>query len=252
VLYLFLAVALPYATLGLGSFLKFVTPRLTAQSFTTANYQSLLSTDNLLPVSNSLLLAGLGGLVATFLYVFVAHEIRRARGPLGTVMDYLVIVPTAIPALALGVGFVWALVGWPAIYGTIWALALAYLTRFIGVGVRHSSAALMQVSDQLTEAARICGASPFQSFRHVLIPVLRPALVSLWTILFIFIFLEISMTIMLYTPATITLPVLLWSRMSSGNQTLAFAVAMLQSTIVLVLLWVTNRLFGTLRTVASA
>ena len=58
---------------------------------------------------------------------------------------------------------------------------------------------------------------------------------------------EISITIMLYTPSTMTLPVLLWSRMSSGHQTLAFAVAMVQATIVLVILYVSNRLFGTLR-----
>ena len=113
--------------------------------------------------------------------------------------------------------------------------------------MRHAFAAFTQVSDQLMEAARVCGASPFQSFKDVLLPVLRPSLISLWTILFIFIFLEISMTIMLYTPSTMTLPVLLWSRMSSGNQTLAFAVAMVQATIVLVMLYVSNRLFGTLR-----
>ena len=40
---------------------KFVTPRLTLASFTTANYETLLSFDNLLPVYNSLLLAGVGG-----------------------------------------------------------------------------------------------------------------------------------------------------------------------------------------------
>ena len=85
-----------------------------------------------------------------------------------------------------------------------------------------------------------------------MVPLLRPALVSLWTILFILIFMEISITIMLYTPSTMTLPVLLWSRMSSGHQTLAFAVAMVQATIVLVILYVSNRLFGTLRTTLSS
>lgn len=249
VVYLFFAVGLPYATLGLGSFLKFVTPRLTAASFTTANYEKLLDIDNLLPVTNSLLLAGVGGLAATLVYVFIAWLIKRTRGPLGTVMDYIVIIPTAVPALALGVGFVWALVGLPVpVYGTIWALVLAYFTRFVGIGVRQSRAAFTQVSDELVDAARVCGASPFRSFWDVMVPLLRPALISLWTILFIFIFMEISITIMLYTPTTMTLPVLLWTRMTAGQQTLAFAVAMMQATIVLVILYVSNRLFGTLRT----
>ena len=251
-LYLFLAVGLPYATLGLGSFLRFVTPRITLASFTTANYANLLSIDHLLPVTNSLLLAGLGGLAATLVYVFIAYLIRRTPGPLGTLMDYVVILPTAIPALVLGVGFVWAFVGFPLpIYGTIWALVIAYFTRFVGIGVRQSQAAFTQVSGELLDAARMSGASPIQAFRDIMLPLLRPALISLWTILFIFIFMEISITIMLYTPPTITLPVLLWSRMSAGQQTLAFAVAMLQATIVLVILYVSNRLFGTLRTTVS-
>jgi iron(III) transport system permease protein len=253
IFYLFLAVALPYATLGLGSFLRFVTPRLTLASFTTANYVNLLSFDSLVPIYNSLLLAGIGGLGATLAYVFIAYLIKRTRGSLGTVMDYVVIIPTAIPALALGVGFVWAFVGLPVpIYGTIWALVIAYFTRFVGIGVRQSRAAFTQVSDELLEAARVCGASPFQSFKDVLVPLLRPSLISLWTILFIFIFMEISITIMLYTPPTMTLPVLLWSRMSSGHQTQAFAVAMIQATIVLAMLYLSNRLFGTLKTTLNA
>jgi iron(III) transport system permease protein len=251
-LYLFLAVGLPYATLGLGSFLRFVTPRITLASFTTANYANLLSVDHLLPVYNSLLLAGLGGLAATLIYVFIAYLIRRTPGPIGAAMDYVVILPTAIPALVLGVGFVWAFVGFPLpIYGTIWALVIAYFTRFVGIGVRQSQAAFTQVSGELLDAARMSGASPMQAFRDIMLPLLRPALISLWTILFIFIFMEISITIMLYTPPTITLPVLLWSRMSAGQQTLAFAVAMLQATIVLVILYVSNRLFGTLKNTVS-
>ena len=47
-----------------------------------------------------------------------------------------------VDPLVLGVGFVWALVGLPLqIYGTIWALVIAYFTRFVGIGVRHSRAA---------------------------------------------------------------------------------------------------------------
>jgi iron(III) transport system permease protein len=251
--YLFVAVALPYATLGLGSFLRFVTPRITLASFTTANYSNLFNLDNILPVYNSLLLAGVGGLAATVAYVLIAYLIKRSPQRLSAIMDYGVIIPTAIPALALGVGFVWALVGLPLpIYGTIWALVIAYFTRFLGIGVRHSRAAFTQVSDELVDAARVCGASPARGFRDVMLPLLHPALISLWTILFIFIFMEISITIMLYTPDTITLPVLLWSRMSSGSQTQAFAVAMVQTTLVLAMLYVANRLFGTLRTTLSS
>jgi iron(III) transport system permease protein len=248
VLYLLLAVGLPYATLCLGSLLKFVTPRLTLASFTLANYVNLVNVDNLLAVQNSLLLSGLASIAAALVYVLVARLIERNPGVIGNFIDTIAIVPTAIPALVLGVGFVWALVALPLpIYGTVWALAIAYFTRFMGVGVRHARAAFTQVARELPEAARVCGASPLRAFLDVLAPLLRPSLVSLWTILFIFIFMEISITIMLYTPSTMTLPVLLWSRMSSGHQTEAFAIAVIQATIVLVVLYGSHRLFGTLK-----
>ena len=181
--------------------------------------------------------------------MFLSHLIKQLPGRLSGIVDYITIIPTAIPALVLGVALIWAFVGVPLpIYGTMAILVIAYFTRFIGYGVRHSRAALIQVSDELTEAARVCGASPLRSFRNITLPLVRPSLLSLWTMLFIFIFMEISATILLYSPKTATLPVALWNYMASGYQTRAYAVAVVQATIIFVILFVTNRLFGTLRT----
>ncbi len=251
-LYLLLAVFIPYATLVFASFLKFVTPRINMNLFTTANYARVFDWDRLLPTQNSLILSGAGALIATLAYVVLAYLISRNRGATGKVLEYAVMVPTVMPALVLGVGFVWAYVPLPLpIYGTMWILFIAYITRFAGQGVRQSRTALIQVSEDLSEASRICGASPAQTFRHIVLPLLRPALISLWTVLFILIFMEISITIVLYTPDTLTLPVLLWSRMLSGTQTEAFAVAVVQATIVFVILFLADRFFGTLKTTLS-
>lgn len=248
VFYLFLAVLLPYLTLIFASFLKFVTPRLSPALLTSANYMKLLSWDYVLPIRNSMMLAILGGGGATLLYVFLAYLIKRSTGWPGQIMDYLVIVPTVMPALVLGVGFVWTYIYVPLpIYGTMSILVIAYFARYVGQGVRQSRAAFVQVSEELPEAARVCGASPLRAFKEILLPLLTPHLISLWTLLFIFIFMEISVTIVLYSATTLTLPVLLWSRMVGGDQTEAFTVAVLQATIVFVVLYVANRLFGTLR-----
>ena len=101
--------------------------------------------------------------------------------------------------------------------------------------------------EQGDEAARIGGASPVRALWDVLIPIIRPSILSLWTVLFIFIFMEISATILLYTPDTRTLSTVLWNYMGSGSQTRAFAVAVAQATLIFVLLFATDRKFGTLR-----
>ena len=248
ILFLLLGAGLPYVVLVLGSFLGFVTSHITPSILTLDNYRRLFSESSLFHVRNSLLLAGLGGLAATVFYVFLTYFIGRLPRRFAAAADILTIVPNAIPAMVIGVGLVWAFVGSPLpIYGTPVILVIAYFTRWVGFGVRHSQAALTQVSAELTEAARISGASPLMAFRHITLPLIRPAMLSLWTMLFIFIFMEISATIILYSPDTATLPVILWNNMTSGYQTRAYAVAVLQTTIIFVVLYVTNRLFDTLR-----
>lgn len=248
-IFLFLAVGLPYVTLILGSFLSFLTPRLKFSLFTLENYRRLFQGDGLLPVQNSLILSVLGGLGITFAYVLISYLLAQYRGRLGRILDTIIIIPTAIPALVLGIGMVWAFVGLPVpIYGTITILFIAYFIRYIGYGVRHANTALIQVSNELPEAARVLGASPLRSFRDVLIPIIRPSILSLWTVLFIFIFMELSVTILLYSPTSQTLPVVLWNYMASGSQTSAFAVAVFQATLIFAVLFIANRKFGTLRT----
>ena len=247
-LYLLLAVGLPYFTLILASLMRFVTPQLSWSLFTLKNYTTLLSWEYFLPVRNSILLGTLCGMVATFFYAYVAFMVQRSRGWRGRALDYVVMLPTAMPALVLGVGLSWTYIGLPLpIYGTVWILVIAYFTRFIGQGVRQSGTAILQISAELTEAARMSGASPLRAFGDILLPLLRPSLISLWTILFILIFMEISMTSLLFTDSTMTLPVLLWQSISGGYQTEAFAIAVVQATIVFVILLVVDKLVGVLR-----
>ena len=248
VAYVLLAVVIPYLTLVFSSFLGYLTPRLTLSLFTLDNYRKLADIDNLEATINSIVLSLVGGAVLTFLYVLLGYLIKRSEHGMGKLIDYLVLVPTALPALVLAMGVLWCFVAFPApIYGTMAILAIAYFIRFIGYGIRQSRVALTQISEELSEAARICGASPLRTFRDVVVPLLRNSFLSLWTTLFIFIFPEVSATILLYSPNTVTLPVVLWNEMASGHQTAALTVAVVQATIIFVLLCAADWLFGTLR-----
>jgi iron(III) transport system permease protein len=163
-------------------------------------------------------------------------------------MEYLAMIPSAIPAIVLAVGILWFFVGLPVpIYGTAAILVIAYFIRFVGLGVRQSRTALSQISEELPEAARMCGASPLRAFYDVTVPLVQPAALALWTLLFMSIFTEISVTILLYNFNTITLPVQLWNDMSAGHQTRAFATAMLQASVIFIVIFAANRKFGILR-----
>ena len=59
-------------------------------------------------------------MLITFIYILLSYLMLRARSSFGALVDYVTIIPTALPALILGVGMVWTFVGLPLpIYGTM-------------------------------------------------------------------------------------------------------------------------------------
>jgi len=248
VLYVLVGVVLPYLALVFSSFMSFLTPRITPRLFTLDNYAYLLRSESLDAIIHSLSYSLGGGLLITALYIVLSYLIKRAGSGSARVMEYLAMIPSAIPAIVLAVGILWFFVGLPVpIYGTAAILVIAYFIRFVGLGVRQSRTALSQISEELPEAARMCGASPLRAFYDVTVPLVQPAALALWTLLFMSIFTEISVTILLYNFNTITLPVQLWNDMSAGHQTRAFATAMLQASVIFIVIFVANRKFGILR-----
>ncbi len=246
--FLLLAVVLPYLALLLGSFMNFLTPNLKPSVFTWANYRTLWTGDAWAAAVNSLLLSGGGGLVLTAVYVLISSRLAELGSNWRRASDFISIIPSAIPALVLGMGLIWTFVGLPLpIYGTMGILIIAYFLRNLGTGVRHANNAFAQISGDLAEAARINGATRLQALRDIVLPIARPAMLSLWTTLFIFIFMEVSATILLYAPSTRTLPTVLWNHMASGSQPRAFAIAVAQASLIFAILFITDRRLGTLR-----
>lgn len=247
-LYLILSVGLPYLALIFGSFMSFLTANIRPGVFTLENYESILVGDNITPVVNSLMLSGLGGLGLTIVYVVMSRLLEQASRGVARLVEYVTVLPSAIPALILGIGLIWTFVGWSVpIYGTMAILVIAYFLRNLGYGLRQADNAFRQVAGELTEAARMNGASPMRALWDISLPLIRPSILSLWTMLFIFIFMEVSATILLYTPDTRTLPTVLWTYMGSGSQTHAFAIAVTQASMVFVILYFADRKFGLLR-----
>lgn len=246
--FVLIAVVIPYLALLVGSFMNFLTPRWNWGLFSFDNYTRLLSTEIRIATQNSIMYSVFGGLALSLIYVFVAYCIKQSKGMAGRFVEYAVMVPTAIPGLVLGLGILWTFVGFPLpIYGTAAILMIAYLSLNIGYGVRQSRVALVQVSEELTEAAQISGASPLRAFKDVTIPILRPAMLALWAMLLMNIFTELSITILLYNYNTVTLPVALWNDMVTGYQTRAFAIAVLQAVIIFVIIFAANWRWGILR-----
>jgi iron(III) transport system permease protein len=137
----------------------------------------------------------------------------------------------------------WAYVGTP-IYLTLSILLLAFVTRYSVYGVRTLSAGIMQIDKSLEEAAMISGATSFRTFLAINMPLLRPVLASIWLLVFMIVMRELSASIILYGPGSVTLPILTWGYLNDGFYGIASALAILQVVFVAAVVVVFRWLFG--------
>jgi iron(III) transport system permease protein len=229
-------VLLPLAALMLTSFERFATVVLPQARFTVANYQMALQMGSLAPAfGNSLILGVSVATVGVPVIGVLAWIIYRSRTPGRGAMEFVIMVPQAVPRLVFGLGLLWAWINIPIpIYGTLWLLALAYFTVFLPLGLRTIAGVVLQVDRSLEECARVCGASWGYQMRTVSLPLLRPGMAAAWLLIFIASVRELGVSIFLMGPNSKVIgPAIVNSWLSSSSE-LSAAMALLQTAMVFV------------------
>jgi iron(III) transport system permease protein len=239
VTYLALAVALPIVTIFLSSIRTLWTADFRWEQFTLANYYRVLfdypSAQR--AIVNSLLIAVTGATATILLCAFISFLSLRTRLPGRKLLDTLTMIPMGFPGIVLAVGLLHAWIAPPLVlYGTIWILFVAYITRYLPVGVRTVSATLMQIHPELEESSLSSGANWFQTFWRVTLPLLRPGIFAGWALLFVAFTRELSASILLYSPRLEVLSVVIFDMYGEGNFRLLSALTMLQVLIAIVVL----------------
>src|SRR5439155_15695275 len=123
------------------------------------------------------------------------------RYPLRWLLDILATLPLAIPGTAIAIALAVAYLNPPlnrlGLYGSSSILLLAYLTRFIPFGVRASQTALVQLSREFEDAARVFGSGPLRCLRDVVLPLLAQNLLYAGLLVFILALPELSASVIL-------------------------------------------------------
>ena len=132
----------------------------------------------------------------------------------------------------LGTGVFWTYILTP-IYGTIWVLVVAFITSYLPFAYRISDTALIQIDRPLEEASSLCGASRLRTVWQITTPLMRPALLSAWIMVFIFSVREISAAILLASSDNVVLSVLSWNYLDYGDVPKAAVVGLLQTVILI-------------------
>jgi len=139
-------------------------------------------------------------------YVFARFEFRGRR-----LLSAAALVPFVLPTVVVAAAFL-ALVGPRSPFGlrlehTIWAILIAHVFYNYAVVLRVVGGVWGQLDPRLEEAARVLGATRWQAFRKVTLPLLRPAIASASSIVFLFTFTSFGVVLILGGPTFATLEV---------------------------------------------
>jgi iron(III) transport system permease protein len=136
---------------------------------------------------------------------------RRTAAPRFVyVADALWVALFAVPATVIGIGII-ALWNRPGVLGDIYQtgaiVCIAYLSRFLPIGALLCGAFLRRVPIGVEEAASVAGASWTRTFLGVVVPMSRGGLAAVWLVMFILMFGDVALTILVSPPGESNLAV---------------------------------------------
>ena len=236
----------PYATLTAVSFSKSWGLEFW-KGLTLANYKFILFDYNVTQraITNSLMLAVAAATIAVILGALIGWIDLRTRIPGRKLLDYFSLIPLGLPGIVMAVALIQFWLAMPiALYGTLAILLLAYVGRYIPLGVRAANASLRQVDPSLEESAQILGASWATTLREITLPLIRPGLFAGWLLVFVPVIQELSASILLFSSSSITLAVAVYNLYENGYIEPVAALAMINMMIIGVAIWLANWIGG--------
>ncbi len=192
---------------------------------------------------DSLWLAALSSTIAIMLAVPAALAIARYRFPGREAITALFMSPLMVPHVVLGIAFLrfFTQIG---ISGSFVGLVLSHIIVIIPFALRLVLAASYGIDRRIEHAAISLGAGTTTVFRRVTLPLILPGVVSGWLLAAINSFDEVTMTVFIASPATVTLPVRMFLYIQDNIDPLIAAVSACLIAMTAILLFALDRLFG--------
>ena len=181
---------------------------------------------------NSIRLSLFTAFFTALLGVILGYAIVKGRGTrLAKLVEQLAYIPYVIPGIAFGAVYIAMfakkLGPFPALYGTFALLVIVSVAKHLPYSSRSGVSSMMQVGRELEEAAMVVGANPWQRFIRVIFPLTANGFTSGFLLTFITTMRELSLIILLVTPATELLASQTMFYTENGNDQMANAVILI-------------------------
>ena len=188
-----------------------------------------------------LITATLGTLLATLIaYITNRNLFRGAR-----YLSFFALAPLVIPGIVLAVGLFIAYTKPPLVlYGTIWILFVAFLTKEMPIGFSQAESTFKSIHLELEDASRIIGAHRLMSLKDITAPLARSGLIAAWSFIFIGVIRELSAAILLFAPSSKVVSVVIFDLKEEGQVGVIAVLGILLLVVSFVVILAVQRLAG--------
>lgn len=184
-------------------------------------------------LSNTVLLVALVPTVTLVIAFAMSWLIVRSGSRYRYVLEFGAFLPHALPEVILAIAALllslFVLKGFLPLYGTVWLIAIVYVVSRLAFATRALNSSLLQIHKELEEAAYTSGLSPVRTSWRILVPLLRPTIMSVWIWSAILVYRELTVAAFLISHDNITLPAVIWSYWNSSATSLAAAVTLVMT-----------------------
>jgi iron(III) transport system permease protein len=215
-----LSVFLPYWIVLKAAFSKAWAMPLVWDNFTLSNFSFVLFeySDTQSAIVNTFKLGILAATVGTLVAMLIAYITNRniLRG--ARFLSFFALAPLVIPGIVLAVGLFIVYSRPPLVlYGTVWILFVAYLTKEMPIGFSQAESTFKSIHSELEDACRILGANRLTALKDVTAPLARSGLIAAWCFIFIGVIRELSASILLFAPTSKVISVVIFDLKEEGQ-----------------------------------
>ena len=214
------AIFLPYGILAKAAFSRAWAQPLTWSNLTLSNFTFTFFeySATQAAIVNTLELGVATASIGAVLVALLSYVTNRRLVVGHQLVAFLALAPIVIPGVVLAVALFIAYTRPPfVLYGTLAILFVAYLTKEMPVGYAQSDATFRSIPPELEDAGRILGAGRLRILRDVTAPLARSGIIAAWCFIFIGVIRELSASIILFTPATKVMSVVIFDLKEEGQ-----------------------------------
>ena len=240
-----IVVVIPFATVAMTSFTTNLGKPLSAANFTTRYWHILFTRKGILDtVKNSLISASVAATAGIAISCVMAWLLTRTQAKGRHIPDFLITVGSGTPSVVIALALIMTMSGRFGIniYNTLTIMIVAYMVKYLLMGMRTVVSAMSQIHPSLEEAALISGAEWQRGFWDVTLPLIAPSVVAGWFLIFMPSFYELTMSTLLYSTDTKTIGYELFTYQTYHSQQTASAIATGILGMVVIVNWILNKL----------